>query len=208
LVANLVFEGFVIFAAVAVLQIPGKSNFAVITLATRHPHRDVFVGATVGLAAATVVSVTIGYGAETLLAPYLDWVKAAGGAVLMAFGLREILRGPGEIHEPGEAVPTQELARRRAVLIALGLTFLLEMGDTTQILAIVLVASTRDPLLVFLAATAALATITAISVTAARYFAARVPEERLRLVLGAIFLFVGALTIVWTFEPRWIPVGF
>jgi len=76
--ANLLVEGFVVFAVVAVLQLPGKSNFGVITLATRHPHRDVFIGASVGLGAATLVSVTLGYGAETVLGPYLLWVKIAG----------------------------------------------------------------------------------------------------------------------------------
>jgi len=103
--ANPLIEGIAIFAVVAVLQLPGKSNFGVITLATRHPYRDVFIGASVGLGAATVVSVTLGYGAETVLGPYLLWVKVAGGLVLVAFGIREILRVPGSVHEPGEGTP-------------------------------------------------------------------------------------------------------
>lgn len=205
--ASLLLEGLIIFVAIAVLQLPGKSNFGVITLATRHPHRDVFIGAAVGLSAATVVSVLIGYGAETLLAPYVAWVKVAGGAVLIAFGLREILRGPGEIHEPGESVGGGGPVRHHTWFLALGLTFLLEMGDTTQILAIVLVASTGNPWLVFFAATAALIVIAAVSAAGARYLSMHVPEEHLRIVLGSLLIAVGALTVLLAFEPRLLPVG-
>lgn len=195
---DLLVEGLAIFAAVAVLQLPGKSNFGVITLATRHPHREVFVGATLGLSLATVISVTLGYGAETLLAPYLAWVKVAGGAVLVAFGVREILRGPGAIRGTEE----RELSRRQVWSLALGLTFLLEMGDTTQILAIVFVASTGNVVLVYLAVTAALVVVAAVSAAGARYLSERIPEGRLRFALGALLIVVGIATIVLTFWPK------
>lgn len=199
--ANPLVEGIVIFAVVAILQLPGKSNFGVITLATRHPHRDVFIGASAGLAAATVVSVTLGYGAETVLSPYLSWVKIAGGMVLIAFGLREILRAPGPVHEPGEGTPAIAHTVRQVRTVALGLAFLLEMGDNTQILAILFVASTGNVLLVFVAATAALVTVTAISSRGAGYLHEHVPEERLRLVLGGLLVAVGTLTILLTIFP-------
>jgi Ca2+/H+ antiporter, TMEM165/GDT1 family len=203
--ADLLVEGIVVFAVVAVLQLPGKSNFGVITLATRHPYRDVFVGASIGLAAATGVSVTLGYGAETVLAPYLLWVKIAGGLVLVAFGVREILRVPAPVHEPGEGTPAVAHTARQVRTVALGLAFLLEMGDNTQILAIVFVASTGNVLLVFVAATAALVMITALSSRGARYLQEHVPEERLRDVLGGLLIAVGLLTILFTALPSLLP---
>ena len=205
--ANPLVEGILIFAVVAILQLPGKSNFGVITLATRHPYRDVVLGASVGLGAATVVSVTIGYGAETVLGPYLLWVKVAGGLVLIAFGIREILRVPGPIHEPGEGTPAVAHTARQVRTVALALVFLLEMGDNTQILAILFVASTHSVLLVFLAATAALVMITVISARGAGYLQAHVPEERLRVVLGGLLIAVGLLTIVFTDIPSLLPFG-
>ncbi|MCI4343672.1 MAG: TMEM165/GDT1 family protein [Thermoplasmata archaeon] len=197
----------VIFAVVAILQLPGKSNFGVITLAARHPYRDVFLGASVGLGAATVVSVTLGYAAETVLAPYLLWVKVAGGLVLMAFGVREILRVPDPVHEPGEGTPAVAHTARQVRLVALSLAFLLEMGDNTQILAIVFVASTGNVLLVFAAATTALVLITAISSRGAGYLQAHVPEERLRVVLGGLLVAVGLLTILFTALPSLLPLA-
>jgi putative Ca2+/H+ antiporter (TMEM165/GDT1 family) len=205
LAANPVIEGIVIFAVVAALQLPGKSNFGVITLATRHPHRDVFVGASVGLGAATVVSVVLGYGAETVLGPYLFWVKVAGGLVLVAFGIREILRAPSPVHEPHEGTPATAQTARQVRTVALALAFLLEMGDNTQILAIVFVASTHNVVLVFVAATAALVTIAAVSSRGAGYLHEHIPEERLRVVLGGLLIAVGLLTILFTALPSLLP---
>jgi len=205
--ANPLVAGIVIFAVVAALQLPGKSNFGVITLATRHPQRDVFLGGSAGLALATVVSVSIGYGAETVLGPYLLWVKLVGGAVLVAFGAREVLRRPAPVHEPGEGTPRVARTPRQVQAVALGLTFLLEMGDNTQILAILFVASTGNVLLVFIAATAALITITAVSSRGAKYLQEHVPEEHLRVVLGGLLIAVGLLTILFTFVPSLLPFG-
>jgi Ca2+/H+ antiporter, TMEM165/GDT1 family len=203
--ANPLIEGFVIFAVVAILQLPGKSNFGVITLATRHPSRDVFIGASLGLGAATVVSVGLGYGAETFLGPDLVWVKVVGGLVLVAFGIREILRVPAPIHEPGEGTPAVAHTVRQVRTVAFALAFLLEMGDNTQILAIVFVASTGNVVLVYVAATAALLFVTAISSRGARYLRDHVPEERLRVVLGGLLIAVGLLTILFTELPSLLP---
>jgi len=203
--ANLLITGLAIFAVVAVLQLPGKSNFGVITLATRHPPRDVFIGASVGLGAATVVSVTIGYGAETVLAPYLFWVKVVGGLTLIAFGVREILRASSPVREPGEGTPAEAHTAGQVRVVAFGLAFLLEMGDNTQILSIVFVASTGNVALVFVAAAAALVVITAVSARGAGYLQAHVPEEHLRIALGGVLIAVGLLTILFTAFPGLLP---
>jgi putative Ca2+/H+ antiporter (TMEM165/GDT1 family) len=203
--ANPLLQGIVIFVVVAVLQLPGKSNFGVITLASRHSHRDVFIGASIGLAAATAVSVTIGYGAETVLNPYLFWVKIGGGLILAGFGIREMWRAPTPVHEPGEGTAHVARTSRQVRIVALGLAFLLEMGDNTQILTILFVASTGNIVLVFVAATLALVTITAVSSRGARYLHVHVPEERLRWVLGGLLVTVGLITILVTVFPSLLP---
>jgi Ca2+/H+ antiporter, TMEM165/GDT1 family len=202
---NLFITALAIFALVAALQLPGKSNFGVITLATRHPYRDVVIGASIGLGAATVVSVSIGYGAETVLGPYLLWVKVVGGLALIAFGVREVLGPPRPVHEPGEGTPAEAHTAGQVRVVALGLTFLLEMGDNTQILSILFVASTGNIVLVFVAATSALIVITAVSARGAGYLKAHVPEERLRGVMGALLILVGLLTILFGWFPALLP---
>jgi putative Ca2+/H+ antiporter (TMEM165/GDT1 family) len=202
---SLVVEGIAIFAIVAALQLPGKSNFGVIALATRHPPRDVFLGACVGLTAATGVSVALGFAAEEFLGPYLSYVKLAGGVVLVAFGVREILRPPAPVHEPGEGTPKMARTPRQVQSLALGLTFLLEMGDNTQILAIVFVAATGNIVLVFLATAGALIAVAALSAAGASYLGRRIPEEHLRYLMGGLLIAVGVLTAVLAFVPSWLP---
>lgn len=199
--SSVLVEGLLIFGVVAALQLPGKSNFAVITLATRHPQRDVFVGGSLGLAVATMVSVALGYGAETVLAPYLEWVKVAGGIVLLGFGVRELGWGPGRAGLAALSSASSEPSRARIRTLAFAFAFLLEMGDNTQVLAILFVAATHDVVLVYVAATAALITIAAVSCAGARYLARYISEQRLRLVLGSLLLLVGALTILVALDP-------
>ncbi len=154
---------------------------------------------------ATLVSVSIGYGAETVLAPYLVWVKVVGGLALIAFGVREIVRRPSPVHEPGEGTPAEAHTAGQVRVVALGLAFLLEMGDNTQVLSILFVASTGNVVLVFVAVTAALVVITAVSARGAGYLRAHVPEERLRVVLGGLLVAVGVLTILFTAFPALLP---
>ncbi len=79
------------------------------------------------------------------------------------------------------------------------------MGDNTQILAILFVASTGNVVLVFVAAAAALVMITAVSSRGAGYLHEHVPEERLRVVLGGLLITVGLLTILFTALPSLLP---
>jgi hypothetical protein len=61
--------------------------------------------------------------------------------------------------------------------------------------------------LVFVAATAALVVITAVSSRGAGYLHEHVPEERLRAVLGGLLIAVGLLTILFTGLPSLFPFG-
>ena len=205
MIDGVVAEGLLIFVVIMCLQFPGKSNFGVIILSTRHSQRDVFLGASVGLVAATVVSVSLGFGAVLFLTPYLLWVKVAGGTVLAAFGLRELLRSMDMETRQLEEKSTRAETHHQARIAALTLAFILEMGDNTQILSILFVASTGNPLLVFVAACAGLITVTAVTIHGSKYLKSRVPPQKLGRILGAVLVAVGCITIVLAFFPGLLP---
>lgn len=90
------------------------------------------------------------------------------------------------------------------------------MGHSSQVLSILFVASS-NVLLDFVAATAGLIAVTAVSSREARYRKERVPEEHLRVILGGMLTEVGLLTIllaaflmllatIWWGEPRTPPL--
>lgn len=76
--------------------------------------------------------------------------------------------------------------------------FLAEMGDKTQLAAVSLSASTKQPLSVFLGGTAALAAVTGLGVLFGEGILRIVPEIYIRR--GAALLFVGIGLVMW-FKP-------
>lgn len=82
--------------------------------------------------------------------------------------------------------------------VAFGLIFLAELGDKTQ-LAVLAMASQRGPVSVFVGASLALLTSTAIAVALGWVAKAYLPDEALRFVrygAGALFIAFGAWTIL------------
>ncbi len=73
--------------------------------------------------------------------------------------------------------------------------FVAEMGDKTQLAAINLTASTKQPWSVFLGGTAALAAVTGLGVLFGEGITKLVPELYLRR--GAAVLFVGIGAFMW-----------
>jgi len=73
--------------------------------------------------------------------------------------------------------------------------FLAEMGDKTQLAAVNLSASTKQPLSVFLGGTCALAAVTGLGVVFGEGIVRLVPEVYIRR--GAALLFVGIGVFMW-----------
>ncbi|MEK7390046.1 MAG: TMEM165/GDT1 family protein [Elusimicrobiota bacterium] len=71
--------------------------------------------------------------------------------------------------------------------------FLAEMGDKTQLAAVNLSASTRQPLSVFLGGTAALAAVTGLGVLFGEGIVRAVPEVYIRRAASALFIGIGVM---------------
>lgn len=69
--------------------------------------------------------------------------------------------------------------------------FLAEMGDKTQLAAVNLAASTKEPLSVFLGGTAALAAVTGLGVVFGEGVVRLVPEIYIRRGAAALFVVMG-----------------
>lgn len=87
----------------------------------------------------------------------------------------------------------------RVFAMTFGTLFLAEMGDKTQLAAINLSASTKQPWSVFLGGTAALAAVTGIGVVFGEGIVRVIPEVYIRR--GAALLFVGIGLSMWFKRP-------
>lgn len=193
---DLLETGLLVFGAIFAFEIVDRTNFAVIALSAKHRHTHVWMGAASAFVVSTAISVAIGYVVVSYLLAYLPWVKIVGGAILAAFGVRALLRLEGPEAEKAEREAEASLSRREVWSVAFTLILFLEMGDNTQVLTILFVASLGNWVLVFVAAVLALVSVAAIGATSGNYLKARISPDRLERLLGAILIVVGAVTML------------
>ena len=84
----------------------------------------------------------------------------------------------------------------RVVVTAFSTLFLAEMGDKTQLAVLSLVASSKQPLAVFVGAAAALLAVTAIGVVVGETLGRVVPAWLLRKAAAAAFIALGVALFV------------
>jgi putative Ca2+/H+ antiporter (TMEM165/GDT1 family) len=87
----------------------------------------------------------------------------------------------------------------RVLLTTLGVIFLAEMGDKTQLAAMTLAAQTKRPWAVFLGATLALAAVSAIGVIVGSALGNYIPLDWVKRIAAIAFIVIGVLMLVGKF---------
>ncbi len=194
-------EGAVAFLSalglIALLELGDKTQLVTISLATRHPWREILVGAVVGLVAATAIGAAVGGVLAATLGAWLTYIKIGGGILFILIGIGTVVQALRRHfqEEPEEAAKE----RRSAFTTAASFNFLAEFGDKTQIAVIVLAATYDAPVSVFLGGSAGLALIAVTSVVIGKGLARYLSEKWLRFVSTVLFILAGALLIVEAF---------
>ena len=87
----------------------------------------------------------------------------------------------------------------RVLLTTFGVIFLAEMGDKTQIAAMTMAAEKKRPWEVFIAASLALAAVSAIGVLVGNTLGQHLPLVWIKRAAGAAFIVIGALILIGKF---------
>jgi putative Ca2+/H+ antiporter (TMEM165/GDT1 family) len=189
---------------ITISELGDKTFFISAILAMRHPPRLVFLGATMALAAMTVISVLIGQVASFFPDIYVRWAEML---LFLGFGLKllydasQMPAAKPNLEEQEEAAETvleaeARLAKRgrgrgnRAAAIvsqAFGLTFIAEWGDRTQFTTIALAAA-NNPFGVTLGAILGHAVCAFIAVQCGKLVCGRLSERTITAIGGALFL--------------------
>lgn len=188
----------VVFAVVGGLELIDRTSFTLIALASRGHPFSVWVGGSAAFVLTSAIAVGVGAGLAELLGPSrIELLRVGGGIALIAYALWLYTRNDEE--------PVRLHRTPRTALAAAFLTiFLLELGDTTMIFEIVFVASFGWAV-VLLAGGGALVVVAAWDVELGRRLGLRLSPEKLRKVVVAILLLVGALTIAYGVAPSAFP---
>ena len=201
-----------VYPVIFISELPDKTMFASLVLATRGRAFAVWTGAATAFAVHVCIAVTVGAALFTWLPQRAVQALAAAlflaGAVLAfrgsAAGLSAAEPVPDEpaLAEPAAgsapAVPAPAASQNSATRVFITtfvVVFLAEWGDLTQILTASLAARFHAPIAVGLSAALALWTVTALAVLAGRPLR-RLPTGLVRRLTGVVLLVLAALAAV------------
>lgn len=91
--------------------------------------------------------------------------------------------------------------------MAFGMLFLAEMGDKTQLAVFTLVTQHKQPLPIFLGASAALVAVTLVGTLFGDVVAKYVPQSLLQLIAGGLFVGIGVF-VLWGAVPELVKIYF
>jgi putative Ca2+/H+ antiporter (TMEM165/GDT1 family) len=87
----------------------------------------------------------------------------------------------------------------RVMLTTLGVIFLAEMGDKTQLAAMTMAAQTKKPWAVFIGASVALAAVSALGILVGSVLGDYVPLEWVKRIAAVAFIIIGVLMLAGKF---------
>ncbi|SFP10854.1 Putative Ca2+/H+ antiporter, TMEM165/GDT1 family [Geodermatophilus dictyosporus] len=184
------------FLLVLPVELPDKTLFASLVLATRFPPLPVFVGVGTAFGLQVAIAVTAG----SLLSLLPQALVTGVVAVLFLVGAVLLWRSASEGPEDGgEAADAREQASfLRAAAVSFGVLFAAEWGDLSQLATAGLAARFDAPVSVFVGAWAALLTVSALAVFLGKALADRLPVALIRRVAAVLFVVFAVLAAVET----------
>lgn len=189
------------FGLVFLAELGDKTQLAVVTQTCKYRRPwPVFLGAALGLSAVTAIGAAGGRLLSQLIPPHVLQFGAAAAFVLMGLLIaREAHQAWSRASESDCDVlcqPDDPLDRCKDWKIlgsTLGLLFVAEMGDKTQLAILSLAGKSQNPWMVFIGGALALVTVTAVGVVGGQGLCKIVPERVLLWVSAVAFVLMGLL---------------
>jgi putative Ca2+/H+ antiporter (TMEM165/GDT1 family) len=174
-----------VFPVIFVGELPDKTMFASLVLASRGRPRSVWLGAAAAFTIHVVIAVTIGV---TLFKVLPHWAVDAVVAALFAAGAAYAF-WEAHGHEDEEALVDREVASHvQTITTAFVVIFLAEWGDLTQILTANLAAHYHAALSVATGAALALWAVAALAVTTGSGLLRYVNVRTVRVFTGIVLI--------------------
>jgi putative Ca2+/H+ antiporter (TMEM165/GDT1 family) len=183
------------FILVLPVELPDKTLFASLVLATRFPPLPVFVGVGAAFGLQVAIAVTAG----SLLSLLPDALVSGVVALLFLVGAVILWRSADSGPEDEDLDDTKQgTSFFRVAAISFGVLFAAEWGDLSQLATAGLAARYDEPLSVFIGAWAALLVVSGLAVFLGKKLADRLPIALIRRVAAALFVVFAVFAIVET----------
>lgn len=179
------------FALIFVSELPDKTAFASLLLATRNRPLPVFCGAAGAFVVQSAVAVTFGSLLTMLPAKY---VHAGAGLVFLVLAILMWRRNdPSEEPDVADGGQSRFL---KTMMSAFVVIFIAEWGDLTQLATAALSARYAAPLTIFASATLALWSVTGVAVVVGHSARNAIQPKLLQRIAAIIFAAVGAMFLI------------
>lgn len=180
------------FTLIALAELGDKSQLVCMTLAARHAHWPVLLGASLAFILLNLLAVI--FGATVALWIPQFWISLTVAIIFALFGLHSLFS-----HEEDQSEAVDEKPGYGVFLTTLALIFLAEFGDKTQI-AVAGLAGHLAPVPVWLGATLALLLVSAMGVWAGRTLLQTLPLAWLHRFSGILFLIFAVMAVLQAFQ--------
>jgi putative Ca2+/H+ antiporter (TMEM165/GDT1 family) len=181
------------FALIALAEIGDKSQLVCMTLAARHRPWPVLTGAVLAFGLLNLLAVLFGAGVAAWIPEHVT--ASLVSALFAAFGIHTLRADRDDAQTPVAK------SHHSILLTTLALILVAELGDKTQI-AVAGLSSTLPAAAVWVGATLALTSISALGVWAGNTLLKRLPLHWMHRISGAVFLLFSLLAawralVVW-----------
>jgi putative Ca2+/H+ antiporter (TMEM165/GDT1 family) len=192
-VAHALGLGLTVFTIIFLLELPDKTALAALLLATRHRPLPIFLGTAAAFLIQSLVAVVAG--SLFALLPR-EPVRIGAGILFLAMAAWLVQQNiKRQDVKEREEVEREERRHRRPLLTAFLLVFVAEWGDLTQLATAALQARYREPVIVFVAATLALWSVSAIAITIGNRLGAWIPQRPLQFAAAGVMTLAGVALI-------------
>ena len=148
------------FILIAVAELPDKTSFATILMATKNNIWSVFIGVCAAFLVQSIVAVT--FGSALTYFPE-KWIHLVSGILFLVFAVLALRRKEDEEAQEEESKENQ-VFNWRGVWSSFLVIFIAEWGDLTQLATASLQARYNSPLTILLASTLALWCVTGLAI--------------------------------------------
>jgi len=185
-----------VFPAIFIAELPDKSMFASLVMASRGRPFMVWLGTAAAFAVHVVIAVSIGVGLFRVLPQ-----EAIDIVVAILFGISSVTAfvAAFEAEQHQEAIIAEHRAHR-VFGTAFVVIFLAEWGDLTQVLTANLAVRYGSGLSVAVGAALALWSVSALAVLGGHGLLARLPARGLRLATGSVLAVLSIVSLVAAFR--------
>lgn len=176
------------YGLIALAEMGDKTQLIAIALAARHSKVHVFAGLVTAFILLTALAVGVGEVALRFISPNIIGIVA--GLLFIIFGIVTIMMDDDDDSE------IKNSGARSAFVTAFGMIALAEIGDKTEIAVIALSAQYHAPIMVFVGAVLALASVSALGVVIGSRLSNVVPMDKLRVGSGILFIIFGIMFLL------------